>query len=289
MMASRPDPNRFAAALNQYATERGQFPAGLARRMPSPARANRPWHPNECVSWMAELLPYLGYDSTYAQINMQRSWRDPENVAASVTIIPPFLSPDAPSATWYAHYPGLSYDVGSTHYVGIAGIGEDAAEYSASDRKQAVRMGVFGYERTTRVNDITDGLGNTIVVAEVPPIYQAPWIAGGGSTVRGVPEKDSIKPFVSTTFHGKRGTAVIMADGSVRFLSESISDEVFQALCTIHGGEPKVNLDKVAPMLKPPEADEEPGTVPRKEADAAERPAKVTEAKSDKERVDQKR
>jgi hypothetical protein len=285
MMASRPDPNRLAGALRQYATDRRQFPAGLARRMPSPARANRPWHPNECVSWMAELLPYLGYDSTYAQIHMQRSWRDPENVAASVTIIPPFLSPDAPSTTWYAHYPGLKYDVAATHYVGIAGIGEDAADYSA----QRARIGVFGYERTTRLTDISDGLGNTIIVAQVPPVYQAPWIAGGGSTIRGVPEKDSIKPFVSTTFNGKRGTVVIMADGSARFISENISDEVFQSLCTIHGGEPKVNIEKTAPLLRPPEADEEPGTVPRKEADASEKPAKLTEAKTDKDRVDEKR
>jgi hypothetical protein len=289
MMASRPDPNRFAAALHQYATDHRQFPPGLARRMPSPARANRPWHPNECVSWMAELLPYLGYDSTYAQINMQRSWRDPENVAAAVTIIPAFLSPDAPSTTWYARYPGLKYDVAATHYVGIAGVGEDAADYSASDRKQAGRIGVFGYERTTRLTDITDGLGNTIVVAQVPPVYQAPWIAGGGSTIRGVPEKNSIKPFLSTTFNGKRGTVVIMADGSARFISENISDEVFQSLCTIHGGEPKVNLDKTAPLLRPPEAEEEPGTVPRKAADASERPTKLTEAKNDKSRVDEKR
>src|SRR5262249_32039779 len=218
-------------------------------------------------------------DSTYAQINMQRSWRDPQNIAASVTIIPAFLSPDAPASTWDAHYPRLKYEVGAPHYLGVAGIGREAAQGGASDRKQAARIGVFGYERTTRLSDITDGLGNTIAVVQVPPIYQAPWIAGGGSTIRGVPEKDSIKPFVSTTINGKRGTVVLMADGSARFLSENISDEVFQSLCTIHGGEPKVNIEKIAPLLRGPEPDEEPGTVPRKEANASEKPARLTEAK----------
>src|SRR5262249_22508840 len=114
-------------------------------------------------------------------------------------------------------------------------------------------------------------------------------IAGGGATIRGVPEKDSIKPFVSANFNGKRGTVVIMADGSARFLSENTSDEVFQALSTIRGGEPKVRLEKVAPLLRPPEADEEPGAAPRKEADLSEKPTKLTEAKTGKDRVDEKR
>jgi hypothetical protein len=49
---------------------------------------------------------------------------------------------------------------------------------------------------------------------------------------------------------------VIMADGTVRFLSEKTSDEVFKALATIKGEEPKINLEKTAPKVAPPAEDD---------------------------------
>ena len=90
---------------------------------------------------------------------------------------------------------------------------------------------------------------------QVPPIYKRPWLAGGGATVQGVPEKDSIKPFVCIEYEmaGKRvpGTMAVMADGAVRFIPATISDTNFKALCTIAGGE-KVDLDKETVLVPAP-------------------------------------
>src|SRR5207248_4273011 len=113
-------------------------------------------------------------------------------------------------------------------------------------------------DRATRLADIVDGLSNTVLMVQVPwnknqfPLttHQRPWIAGGGSTVQGVPETKSVQPFVSTEHGGKRGTFVIMADGSVRFVTDKISDDAFKAMCTINGGE-KVDLAKEAPVVTP--------------------------------------
>lgn len=66
-----------------------------------------------------------------------------------------------------------------------------------------------------------------------------PWAAGGPSTVRGLDPND--QPYIGWTrqFGGvhRSGANVLVADGSVRFFSASISPEVFQAACTIAGGE----------------------------------------------------
>ena len=48
----------------------------------------------------------------------------------------------------------------------------------------ARKLGIFGYDRITKPEDITDGASNTILMIQVPPPYQGPWIAGGGSTMR---------------------------------------------------------------------------------------------------------
>jgi hypothetical protein len=68
---------------------------------------------------------------------------------------------------------------------------------------------------------------------QVPPALRGPWLAGGGATVRGVPDKDSIRPFVSRNHDGKPGTYALMADGSVRFIAADISDQVLKALAVV--------------------------------------------------------
>jgi hypothetical protein len=81
-------------------------------------------------------------------------------------------------------------------------------------------------------------------------------MAGGGSTIMGVPETGSVRPFVSTQRDGKRGTYALMADGSVRWISENISDDVFKALCTVKGGE-TVLVNREAPLVPRPEGQQE--------------------------------
>jgi hypothetical protein len=101
----------------------------------------------------------------------------------------------------------------------------------------------------TKLEDIKDGLEQTIVVLQVPTEVKSAWLAGGGSTIRGVPETDPVLPFVCTEYKGKPGTFAIMADGKVRFIAKDINPDSFKALCTINGGEIIDNLDEVAPVV----------------------------------------
>jgi DNA-directed RNA polymerase subunit M/transcription elongation factor TFIIS len=221
----------------------------------------RPFPPDQRISWMAGLLPYLGYESVAREINPERSWRPEwdainkqlidDNARLGSVLVPAFLDPTSPASTWFVNMPSVpDYTYAATHYVGMAGVGLDAPTYAADDPAQAKKMGIFGYDRVTRTEDIKDGLSNTIMIIQVPPTYKRPWIAGGGATVSGVPEKKSIEPFVATKRGEKRGTYVLMADGSVRFLSADIPDDVFKAMCTINGGE-KVDFEKHAAPVKP--------------------------------------
>jgi hypothetical protein len=137
--------------------------------------------------------------------------------------------------------------MGATNFVGLTGIGMDSGDYP--DKPEfAKKLGLFGNDRQTKIADVVagDGLANTIFMIQVPPTIQRPWIRGGGATAQGVPETGSIKPFVSATKDGKRGTYALMADGSIRFLSETINDEIFKALTTYKRGEKIDNIDQIA-------------------------------------------
>ena len=68
-----------------------------------------------------------------------------------------------------------------TSYVGIAGLGPNAAELPVEDP----RAGVFGFDRSTPLIEITDGTATTMAVAETAE-SNGPWKAGGPATVRGL-------------------------------------------------------------------------------------------------------
>lgn len=231
------------------AVPRGTF----ARSDTTGSRLARSWPPHQRVGWMAGLLPHLGHDDLYRQIEKDKSWREEVNRKVGSILIPAFLDPRYPRNAWRASLPSLgARDVAATHYVGIAGVGVEAGDYKASDPAMAKKLGMFGYDRSTSLKDVSDGLSNTVFMVQVPPNYPRPWIAGGGATVMGVPETRSFRPFVYT--HGAkpgRGAYLIMADGSVRFLAEGVSDDVFKALCTIKGGEEIGEIEKIAPKVKP--------------------------------------
>jgi hypothetical protein len=271
MAGGRSRVHELAAATQKMAEQMQRtFPRGaLDRPIPS-SRAGRPYSPDQRISWLAELLPYMGHGALHAQLNRAQSWRDADNIGAASTLIPQFLNANTAPESWWVKYPGVTDPVAATQFVGIAGVGLDAASYAAGDPAVADKIGIIGYDRQTAIRDITDGASNTMLMAQVPPFVKRPWLAGGGSTTTGIPEKNSVKPFVSVQGNGKKGTVVLMADGSVRFVSETVSDEVFKAMATIKGNE-SVILNREAPKMEPP-ADEVSEVAPASAAPASAAP-----------------
>jgi hypothetical protein len=212
---------------------------------------------------MAALLPHLGRKQVFDQIDWDYSWKDPRNWLTARTLIPEFLDPSFPARSRYTAYPGMPLDVAATHYVGLAGIGREAAEFSRSDKLMLDRLGVFGNDGSSSLEEIKNGRGlsNTILLIRVPHDGTAgvtPWMAGGGSTVRTVPAKKSLEPFLADD-GGQKGTFVGMADGSVRYLKEGMSDAAFKALVTVRDVRPlDFDLDEVAPREGGPKVEKAP-------------------------------
>ena len=203
---------------------------------------------------MPGLLNYLPgdrYQNLASEIDPNASWRDPKNVGVGRVIVSPFLNPPGPGAKTTVSVRGAEEPLAVTDFVGMAGVGPDAPYYDKSDR----RAGIFGYYRQTRLEDIKDGAENTILMIQSDSSVTGPWIAGGGSTVRGTSEngdRDVGAPggFTSPSYKGKPGVWVIMADGSARYLTKDISPAVFRALCTINGGDDSGEIELLAPKQK---------------------------------------
>ncbi len=226
----------------------GKFPRAAYNRRSTAARMGLPFAPEQRISWMAELLPALGYGPLYGSIEKDQGWNSATNLTAARAWIPEFLDASQNPDTWRAKLGSIpGRDVGATHFVGLSGIGEDSADLPDTP-EFATRLGVFGYDRETSLADIQkgDGLSNTIFMAQVAPNIARPWIRGGGATVAGVSDKDSFKPFNVMHGDGEYGSYVLMADGSVRFVKPTINDGLFKAMVTYKGGDKIDGIDAVA-------------------------------------------
>ena len=90
---------------------------------------------------MAEILPEMGYSEIFQKIDPQKSWRDEENLLPAMALIPEFLDGRNPNRSHFIHYPNVLLEVAATDFVGMAGVGMDAASYDEKDSDNAKKLG----------------------------------------------------------------------------------------------------------------------------------------------------
>ncbi|MFO0957349.1 MAG: DUF1559 domain-containing protein [Isosphaeraceae bacterium] len=161
----------------------------------------RPMH-----SWITALLPFLEREDVFRQIDLERPWDDPANSAAFRASIAEFIVPRTPTEALPNGYA--------------------PAHYAANAR-------VLGGDQPRTIDRIPDGASNTILAGEVAGRFRA-W--GDPINWRDPALGINRSPDgFGSPFPG--GANMLMADGSVRFLKDTIDPKVLRALATPDGGE----------------------------------------------------
>jgi hypothetical protein len=206
-----------AVALLVYEQNNQLFPTGTYR--------NTALAYDDRLSWYAKIMPHLDMQEMHDQVMWDEPWNDGINKK---------LSRILPGRAQCTNQDSLPSGQWPSSYIGIAGIGTDAPLLPNNDP----RAGVFGYDRVTSLADIKDGTSNTMFLAETSRVSGS-WLQGGPATVRGLDPAQ--KPYLGPNrqFGGmhRGGAWVAMADGSVRWVRDSLSPTVFEALSTMAGGE----------------------------------------------------
>jgi hypothetical protein len=198
-------------ALNGFArTNNGRFPPAAIPKDGKPL-----------LSWRVAILPFLDLDRDarlYRKFHLDEPWDSPHNQALLKEMPPEYAPVARPDVAPYC-----------TYYQGFVGPGT-----------------LFDGDEGTRIADVTDGVGWTLMVAEAAE--PVPW-----TKPEDLPyDKDQPLPKLGGQFAD--GFYVAFADGSARFLSRKVASETLRVLITRGDGE-VITPDKLGPWSRPPHPD----------------------------------
>jgi hypothetical protein len=190
---------RIGLAMQRYHEVHGSFPPAYVAD-----ENGKPMH-----SWRVLLLPYLDEQRLFREYDFSSPWDSPENVRLARRMPAVYACPEDTDAAF-----------GDTSYVVVNGTGV-----------------VFDGPNKMPAQEISDGLGNTILVVEsvgggVP--WTAPRDLEVGSTSLSI-NRDDERGMGSN--HRAGGAHFLMGDGSVYFFSDRVPTEAIEAMLTASGGE----------------------------------------------------
>ncbi len=213
-------------------------------------------------SWIKGLLPQMELKSVYDTFNHEAAWWQPANQTVRGIKISVFTCPSDIDAEIF----NTAYDFGFRgNYAGNSGIGMYKREYRPSFQDQLTVRGPFVHGFSARFSDLTDGTSNTAAVAEICKAKgndsRGALFADSGTVqychdyvpnelVNDVTERCVSETKLPCTSGGSSGphrlTArskhpggvnLLLFDGSVRFVSETIDRTIWQAAASMSGGE----------------------------------------------------
>jgi prepilin-type N-terminal cleavage/methylation domain-containing protein/prepilin-type processing-associated H-X9-DG protein len=271
--------HQFALALHSHHDAKDVFPVGgqgsvLPYPMPNPPTTTTV----AGTSWLVFILPYIEQQTLYDMYRFDKDYNDTAtNGVVGCTKVKIMQCPSGSQQRAGNSERGLigttNVDCYSTHYYGNMGptgsitYGGKTYTYptSGSGNSRITTTGVLGQNTSFRMADIVDGTSNTLLVGErsnMEPVgitvngnpinsYRS-WVRGSSGTIAGC--KAVTNPINSTYYNNldnfndisfnsehARGTNFVMADGSVRYLTQMIDMSLYKAAAS-------KNSREVAPL-----------------------------------------
>lgn len=228
--------HQIGLGLHNYHASLGSFPPGTLEYRNAYRFVYGSSNQGVNIAWSALILPYMEQSTVEAAIDYTKAFDSPENELAASLVLSVYVCPSVPTGD------ELRQGRGPCHYGGVSG------------KQRPELLGVMLYDaprwtngradgvtpaRAIRAADIRDGLSNTLVVAEDGVTTDGQWICAGNVFEAAFGINDEAAPSMDNeirSFH-PGGANTAFADGSGRFLSESLDREVVAAICTRAGGE----------------------------------------------------
>ncbi len=187
----------------------------------------------QAVSWLVSILPYIEQQAAYQQFDFEAGAYAEANQKVRALAIPTLFCPSNPGEQVRIEN---DLSVGLNHYVGCY---NDAEAPIDSDNN-----GLLYLNSEVRYSEILDGRSNTILLSECKQnMTSLGWVSGDRSSLRNTSGFDKRDPWTlnnpddadeNPNDVGKFGSYHVggalftFADGSTRFISESIDPDLLR-------------------------------------------------------------
>lgn len=194
-------------------------------------------------SWATAVLPFLGHAELAAQYDRSLAWNQGTNLAVAETDVQVFLCPTTPH-TWRG-----ATDYGGNYGSSITGIPSGFGVGRAWDAGLFVAVGAASWSTVRQgpisLDHIRDGSSRTFMVVEDAgrlPANGGQWANGHQCLAH---EWGGVNFFRNNGIFSDHpgGANALLADGSVRFVSEDVEKLIIGALSTRANHEPIDELD----------------------------------------------
>jgi prepilin-type N-terminal cleavage/methylation domain-containing protein/prepilin-type processing-associated H-X9-DG protein len=188
-------------------------------------------------SWCTAVLPYLEQPALHTRYDYSQAWDNPTNLPVAETDLTVFRCPSA-----IGKWPGKT-DYGGNYGSALTGLTPGFQHGFAweAGTLPPIHVAMPGSHRMApvRIGEVTDGTSQTFLVledADRPAKEGGMWANGHNCFAH---DNGPINHEISQEIFGRHpaGANGLLADGSVRFLSESIVLSVVGAMCTRASGE----------------------------------------------------
>jgi prepilin-type N-terminal cleavage/methylation domain-containing protein len=256
---------QIGLATQNYATQQGCLPPASTSPVDVGVWNYATNHSVHLHSFAGMLLDFLEDSSLRGIIDAKVSSLDPANRPAAATIVPYYRCPSFTGFDYSqeTRYTAISKTFAIRNYVALGATDIGRLWGPGFDGKRRPDGTIYN-QSETKLKDITDGLSHTAIVAETREQNVSVWIDGTGAaavgrpfTVNNVPSyaldvtalnygayyewgdtNDSIDcQFGPSSMHGGGVVGHLLADGSARFIVDSIEPALYDALITRAGGE----------------------------------------------------
>ena len=208
-------------------------------------------------SWSTLILPYVDRANLYDQVDFDLSSLAPVNLLVAEQLPPGYRCPSYTGDEFSAdeNYTRLSDRCAITNYAAMGST--DVGHVYGQNSGLLVPNGTMYPLSSTSVESITDGTGNTILVCETREERMMVWMDGGTAALVARPYDEGNPPtygahrvslnhrpyftydnpsseYGPSSMH-PGGAMHLLADGSVRFLSENIDERIYASLTTPAG------------------------------------------------------
>ncbi len=215
-------------ALHLYHNIRRELPVGCVEKRITSTKPDGRQH-----AWSSAILPHIEEESLWKQIDFSAAYDGPANRLAAAQVISVYVCPSVSRQAPGREVNHVSNPVSWANADSYRGAAIDYGGIYGAAQMAPSANGVFLYDRSIKLADVTDGTSHTLAVAEDSGrgwLMHGEWINGENIYDVGGPINRQQDNEIWSDHPG--GAMVLWCDGSVQFMNEDIELSVLRAACS---------------------------------------------------------